>query len=73
MCVCTVMSEEVAVHDVNQTVQLLLDQAARRNLEDELGEQLAVWRQKPGQRMKRKERRSADQVGFLNSSLTAVS
>lgn len=38
----TVMSEEIAVDDVNQTVQLLFHQATRGNLEDELGEQLAV-------------------------------
>lgn len=43
--VLTVMSKEVTVHNVNQTVQLLLDQAARRNLQDELCIQLAVWTQ----------------------------
>lgn len=46
MCVFTVMSEEVTVHNVNQTLQLLLDQAARRNLQDELCVQLTVWRKK---------------------------
>lgn len=38
----TVMSEEIAVDDVDQTVELLFHQATRGNLEDELGEQLAV-------------------------------
>lgn len=36
------MSEEVAVDDVDQTVQLLPHQATCRNLQDELGEQLAT-------------------------------
>lgn len=38
----TVIYKEIAVNDVNQTVQLLLHQAARRDFQDELGEQLAV-------------------------------
>lgn len=42
MCSLTVMSEEIAVDDVNQTIQLLFHQATQRNLQDELGEQLAV-------------------------------
>lgn len=54
VCVCalTVMSKEIAVDDVNQTVQLLFHQATQRNLQDELGEQLAAetggeqWRKK---------------------------
>lgn len=36
------MREEITVDDVNQAVELLLHQATRRNLEDELGEQLAA-------------------------------
>lgn len=46
VCACvrvhTVVSEEIAVDDVNQTVELLFHQATRGNLEDELGEQLAA-------------------------------
>jgi len=41
-CVLTVMSKEIAVDDVNQTVELLFHQAPKRNLEDEFGEQLAA-------------------------------
>ena len=48
VCVCvsslTVMTEEIAVDDVNQTVELLFHQATQRNLQDELGEQLAAGR-----------------------------
>lgn len=36
------MSKEIAVDDVNQTVELLFHQATLRDLQDELCEQLAV-------------------------------
>lgn len=55
MCSLTVMSEEIAVDDVNQTIQLLFHQATQRNLQDELGEQLAV---ETGRGQRRGEKRS---------------
>lgn len=42
VCPLTVVGEEITVDDVDQAVQLLFNQAAQRNLQDELGEQLAV-------------------------------
>ena len=46
VCVCmralTVLGEEVAVDDVDQTLQLLFHQPALRNLLDELREQLTA-------------------------------
>lgn len=42
VCALTVMTEEIAVDDVNHAVELLLDQPTQRDLQDELREQLAA-------------------------------
>lgn len=53
-CSLTVMSEEIAVDDINQTIQLLFHQPTQRNLQDELGEQLAVGERGRGTMKKKK-------------------
>ena len=58
MCVCsslTMLREQVTVDDVYHTVQLLFDQSAQRNLEDELCEELAAGRE---ENMEREEQLS---------------
>lgn len=41
-CLLTVLGEEVAVHDLDEAVELLDGQAAHGHVQDELGEQLAA-------------------------------